>query len=355
MSTTLGDIARALGSSVEGDPSLLIDNVRGVEQAGAAEIAVVWDPRHYGSLHKSLAGALVIPHDCSVARQNVIRVADPKLALGIVIRMFMTSDAPRTGIEPGAHVAATARTGERVFIAAGAYVGEHAVLGDDVRIHAHAVIGDGSVVGDGTEIHPNVTIYPRTRIGRRVVIHAGTVIGSDGFGYAQWRDAIDKIPQIGIVEIEDDVEIGANCTIDRATLEITRIGAGTKIDNLVQVGHNSNIGRNVLLVAQVGISGSVTVGDGAILGGQVGVADHVTVGPAAKVGAQAGVHSSIPTGEWLGSPAIPRERAGRMFAALPHVPDYRERVRTLESKVAELETLLAQLREKSELADTKAK
>jgi UDP-3-O-[3-hydroxymyristoyl] glucosamine N-acyltransferase len=355
MNMTLGEIARRLSGTLDGDASLLVERVRGFEHAGAGDLAIVWDPRHHGVIHKSLAAALVIPHDCSVVRQNVIRVPDAKQALGAVIRMFTMSQNPRMGIEDGAHVAPTVRAGERVFIAAGAYVGDGVTLGDDVRIHANAVIGEGSSIGDSTEIHPSVTIYPRTRIGRRVVIHAGSVIGSDGFGYAQWSDAIDKIPQIGIVEIEDDVEIGANCTIDRATLEVTRIGAGTKIDNLVQIGHNSEIGRNVILVAQVGISGSVTVGDGAILGGQVGVADHVTVGPGAKVGAQAGVHSSIPTGEWLGSPAIPRERAGRMFAALPHVPDYRERVRTLESKVEELEKLLDRLREKSEIADAKSK
>ena len=354
MNMTLGEITRRLGGTLDGDELLVVERVRGFEHAGAGAIAIVWDSRHFGAIHKSAAAALVIPFGCNVARPNVIRVSDAKQALGAVIRMFATSKEPRFGIADGAHVASTVRVGERVFIAAGAYVGDDVTLGDGVRIHANAVIGEGSSIGEAAEIHPNVTIYPRTRIGRRVVIHAGSVIGADGFGYAHWHDAIDKIPQIGIVEIEDDVEIGANCTIDRATLEVTRIGAGTKIDNLVQIGHNSEIGRNVMLVAQVGISGSVTIGDGAMLGGQVGVADHVTVGPAVRVGAQAGVHSSIPTGEWLGSPAIPRERAGRMFAALPHLPDYRERVRTLEAKVEELEKLLERLRTKGELVDAKS-
>jgi UDP-3-O-[3-hydroxymyristoyl] glucosamine N-acyltransferase len=354
MNMTLGEIARRLDGTLDGDASLLVARVRGFEHAGAGEIAVVWDPRHYGAMQRSQAAALVIPLACNTTRQNVIRVPDARQALAAVIRMFTTNEEPRFGIEVGAHVASTVRAGERVFIASGAYIGDDVTLGEGVRIHANAVIGEGSIIGDATEIHPNVTIYPRTRIGKRVVIHAGSVIGADGFGYAHWQDAIDKIPQIGVVEIEDDVEIGANCTIDRATLEVTRIGAGTKIDNLVQIGHNSEIGRNVMIVAQEGISGSVTIGDGAMLAGQAGIADHVTVGPAVRVGAQAGVHSSIPTGEWLGTPAIPRERAGRMFAALPHLPDYRERVRTLESKVEELEKLLDRFREKTELVDAKS-
>jgi UDP-3-O-[3-hydroxymyristoyl] glucosamine N-acyltransferase len=191
------------------------------------------------------------------------------------------------------------------------------------------------------------------RIGRRVIIHAGSVIGADGFGYAPQGGALEKIPQIGIVEIEDDVEIGANCTIDRATLEITRIGAGSKIDNLVQIGHNSHIGRNVVLVSQVGISGSVTIGDDVMVAGQAGIADHVTIAPGVRIGAQSGVHSDLLSGAWLGTPALPVEKAGRMFAVLPHLPDYRERVRALETRLAELQKLIEQLREKGELVNVK--
>jgi UDP-3-O-[3-hydroxymyristoyl] glucosamine N-acyltransferase len=351
---TLGEIASNLGGTLDGDASLPIDRVRGVAEAGANEIAVISDARFTVSIETSKAAALVVAATCSSRRTNLIRVADPKRALAPLIALFAPAEAIRTGIEAGAHVAETATFGARVFVSAGAYIGDGALLGDDVRIYANAVIGAGCRIGDGSVIHPNVTIYAHTRIGRRVVIHAGSVIGSDGFGYTPHPDGMQKIPHLGIVEIEDDVEIGANCAIDRATLEVTRIQAGTKIDNLVQIGHNSDIGRHAVLVAQVGVSGSVTIGDGAMLGGQVGIADHVKVGPNVLVGAQAGVHADIASGEWLGTPALPRERAGRMFAVLPHLPDYRERVRTLESQVTELRKLLDRLLETREVAEPKS-
>ena len=352
-SLTLTEIARHLDGIFDGDDSMPIERVRGFEYAGANEIAVVSDPRLFAAIDTSSAAALVIPQSCSASRRNLIRVPDARRALGPLIRLFASPEAFSPGIEAGAHVEPTARIGERAFIAAGAHLGHDVVLGNDVRIHANAVVGAGSLIGNASVIHPNVTIYPGTRIGRRVIIHAGAVIGSDGFGYTMHPDGIEKIPQVGIVEIEDDVEVGANCTIDRATLEVTLVRAGTKIDNLVQIGHNSEIGRNVVVVAQVGISGSVTIGDGAMLGGQVGIADHVKVGPGVVVGAQSGVHADIATGEWLGTPALPRERAGRMFAVLPHLPDYRERVRVLEVKVEELQNLFDRLQNEREVAHSK--
>ena len=304
--------------------------------------------------HPAVTAALVVAASCSSRRTNLIRVADPKRAVAPLIALFAPPEEAPIGIDPGAHVAASVTLGARVYVAAGAHVGGGTVLGDDVRIHANAVLGHGCILGDGSVIHPNVTIYARTRIGRRVVVHAGSVIGSDGFGYTPQVEGMQKIPHLGIVEIEDDVEIGANCAIDRATLEVTRIRAGTKIDNLVHVGHNSDVGRCAVLVAQVGVAGSVTIGDGAMLGGQAGISDHVKVGPNALIGAQAGVHADVAGGEWLGTPALPRERAGRVFAALPHLPEYRERVRALEAQVAELRRAIEALREGREVADTKS-
>jgi UDP-3-O-[3-hydroxymyristoyl] glucosamine N-acyltransferase len=354
----LGDIARHLGGTLDGDDTLPIARVRGIEQAGAGEIAVVSDPRFTVLIETSHAAALVVASTCGSGRKNLIRVDDPKRALAALITLFKPVELLPAGVEAGAQVAPTARLGARVFVAAGAHIGDDVILGDDVCVFANAVIGAGTVLGDGCVIHPNVTIYPRTTtVGRRVVIHAGTVIGSDGFGYTPNGDGangtIEKVPHLGRVEIEDDVEIGANCTIDRATLEVTRIGAGTKIDNLVQIGHNSEIGKNVILVAQAGVSGSVTIGDGAMIAGQAGIADHVKVGPGVLVGAQAGVHADAPSGQWLGTPALPRDRAGRMFAVMPHLPDYRERVRALESKVEALQKLLDRLLEGRDVVDHK--
>lgn len=343
---TLGEIAEAIGGVVHGDPSRIVERVRGIDRAGTREIAVVFDPRYFDAIDGSSAEALVIPADCATARMNVIRTPDPRRTLAPLLALFAPSDETAGGVSPRAFVAPTAVLGHSVCIAPGAYVGEHAALGDRVRIHANAVVGESSVLGDDCVIYPNVTIYPHSRLGKRVVVHAGTVIGSDGFGFVPGENGTEKIPQLGFVEVGDDVEIGANCAIDRATLEVTRIGAGTKIDNLVQIGHNSNVGPGCILVGQAGIAGSVTLGTGVSLGGQAGISDHVVVGDGVRIGAQAGVHSDIPHGEWLGSPALPRERAGRMFAFLPHLPEYRERVRALESRVEELEKIIARLMEK---------
>jgi UDP-3-O-[3-hydroxymyristoyl] glucosamine N-acyltransferase len=343
---TLGEIALAIGGTVDGDPLRLVERVRGIETAGSREIAVVFDRRYFAAIDRCGAEALVIPEDWGTTRTNVIRVPDPGRSLAPLAALFARSEA-RPGIDPHAFVAPSAALGTDVSIAACAHVGENVCLGDRVRIHANAVIGDDCVFGDDCVIHPNVTIYPRSRLGNRVVVHAGTVIGSDGFGFVHG----ERIPQVGIVEIEDDVEIGANCTIDRATFEVTRIGAGTKIDNLVQVGHNSDIGPHCVLVGQSGIAGSVTLGAGVQLGGQSGVSDHTTVGPGVRIGAKSGVHSDIAEGEWLGSPAQPRELAGRIFAILPHLPEYRERVRELEARVEELQKIVAALLAKNEVAD----
>lgn len=344
MPRTLGEIARHLNGILEGDSTLEIGAVRGVESAGPHEIALVADAKYLGVVATSRAGALVVPEGCSVSRGNLIRVREPKAALVPLLRLFApVGRIAATSIAPGAHVSKQAVIGKEVSVAAGACVEDGVVIGDRVRIHANAVIGEGASIGDDSIIHPNVTIYPRTRIGRRVVIHAGSVIGADGFGYVQSADGHDKIPHLGIVEIEDDVEIGANCAIDRATLEITRIGAGTKIDNLVQIGHNSAVGRNVIIVAQAGVAGSVTVGDGTMLGGQSGISDHVRIGPNVMIGAKSGVHADIESGVWIGSPALPREKAGRMHAFLPHLPEYRERVRTLETEVEMLKKAIERL------------
>lgn len=347
---TLGEIADAIGGIVEGDPSRVVERVRGIEHAGTREIAVVFDPRQ--NLDGSQAEALVIPADSTTSRPNVIRTPDPRRSLAPLLALFVHSDNGTGGVSPRAFVAPSATLGDGVCIAPGAYVGERVTLGDRVKIHANAVIGDSSVLGDDCVIHPNVTIYAQSRLGHRVIVHAGTVIGSDGFGFMpDGERGPQKIPHLGSVEIDDDVEIGANCAVDRATLEVTRIGPATKIDNLVQIGHNSQIGPRCLLAGQVGISGSVTLGADVSLGGQVGISDHVSVGDRVRVGAKSGVHSSIADGAWMGSPVMPHERAGRVYVTLQHLPEYRERVRALEARVEELQKMIAELQERSASPD----
>ncbi len=346
---TLAEIAQVIGGRVDGDRGRVIERVRSIESAGAAEIAVVYDSRYFVAIDESAAEAVVIPENCGAKRDNVIRVPDPRRAIAPLIALFNGSaaGATRAGISPWAFVAQSARIGEDVSVAPGACIGEHAEIGERVRIHSNAVIGERCVIGDDCVIHPAVTLYPGTSLGKRVVIHAGTVIGSDGFGFAPGEHGLERIPHAGIVEIEDDVEIGANCAIDRAMLEVTRVGVGTKIDNLVQIGHNASLGPGCVLVGQSGVAGSATLGAGVQLGGQSGISDHVRVGAGVRIGAKSGVHGDITKGEWMGSPALPREKAGRMLAFLPHLPEYRERVRVLESEVRELRKMIEELSAKS--------
>lgn len=343
VSIRLGDIAAAVGGALTGDPELRVSRVMPVEKADAASIAVVMHPRYFDGVDALEAGAVIVPATLALTRTNVIRVENPRRALLSLLPLFGSETRLPVGVDPRAVVAATATLGARVRIAAGVVVGDEVQLGDDVELHANTVIGPQTTIGTGTVIHPNVTIYGGTRVGRRVVIHAGTVIGSAGFGYEPTDDGLQKIPDLGHVEIEEGVHIGANCAIDRAVLDVTRIGAGTIVDNLVQIGHNSVTGKHCILAGQAGISGSVTLGDGVIVLGQAGIADHVTVGSGVRIGAKAGIHSSVESGDWLGSPAIPREKFGRVYATVANLPQYREKVRTLEAKVAELEKALEQL------------
>ena len=341
---SLGAIADALEGVLFGDASTSIERIRSMETAGANEIVVIMDSKYFGRVDEVAAAAVVVPENVTFTRPNVIVVADAKRAFITLLRLFAPLPDRSAGIHPRALVDPDARLGAEVIAGPYAVIERGAILGDRVTIGANCFVGEGVVIGDDTTLHPNVTVYGGSILGARVTVHAGTVIGSDGFGYAEQPDGSrEKIPQIGSVEIGDDVEIGANCAIDRATLEKTVIGRGAKIDNLVQIGHNSRIGEHVCIVGQAGVAGSATIGAYSILSGQVGVSDHVKVGERVIVGAQAGVHSDIYSGAWLGTPAMPIERAGRVFAAQRQLPEYRERVRAIEDALAALEKRLAEL------------
>ena len=285
MSVSLGEIARVLKGTLEGDPGQEVSRVAPVEEAESGEICVVWDPVSARFIASSSASAFVTAVDLQVERGNQIRVADPQEALIDLLEMLHPFQSPPEGIEEGAHVAADVRCADGVYISSAAKVGSGVVLGSRAQIHAGTSIGSGVSIGEDSIIHSNVSIYSGARIGNRVVIHSGAVIGSDGYGYRKAADGRRrKIPQIGTVEIEDDVEIGAGTTIDRATLGRTIIRRGTKIDNLVQIAHNSEIGEDCCIVAQAGLAGSVRVGDSTEIGAQAGISDHVTVGDGVQVG-----------------------------------------------------------------------
>lgn len=341
---TLGAIAREIGGALHGDASLPIDRVRAVGSAAAHDIAVVTDPRYHAAIDSLEAAAVVVGENIAFTRPNVIVVADPRRAFAAVLRLFAPPPPAPRGIHPRAVVDERAVLGRDVTIGPGAVIEDGAVIGDRVRIGANACVGTATIIGDDTTIHPNVTLYANTIIGRRVVIHSGTVIGSDGFGFVEAPGgAREKIPQLGRVEIGDDVEIGANCGIDRATLESTVVASGTKIDNLVQIGHNAILGEHSCIAGQAGIAGSAVVGRHVVLGGQAGVSDHVRVGDGVVIAARAGVHSDVHSGTWLGTPAMPYERARRVFAAMQRLPEHRERLLALEQLLAAIERRLAEL------------
>ena len=338
MSHTLGEIANAIGGSLVGDSEHRVSRVREVPEAGPGEICVVWDSASAEAIECSSASAFVAAPDVRVAERNVIRVNDPQQAMIDLLELLHPNSVPPAIIEDGARVADDATCSEGVYVAAGARVESGAMLSPGVQVHANAVVGAGVVVGEGSVLHPGVVVYGGTRIGRRVVVHSGAVIGSDGFGYRRTEDGqYRKIPQVGIVEIEDDVEIGAGTTIDRAALGKTVIGRGTKIDNLVQIAHNTSIGGDCCIVGQAGVAGSSRIGDSTVIGAQAGVSDHVLVGPGTRIGAQAGVLDDLDGGDWIGSPAMPATRARRVLAIMNRLPEIYDELRSLRRRCEALE------------------
>ena len=324
MKRTLSEIARALGARIAGDAGAEIEGVASIARASPADLVFVEQERHLKAALQSRAGAVIAGAfaENSAGSKPLVIAAHPRLAFAKAAELVSRGDERRPGIHPRAVLDGSASLGHDVALDACAIVQQRARIGERTWIGAGSLVGEGVAIGDDCRIYPNVTIYPGTQIGRRVTIHAGAVVGSDGFGYV--RDPESgchvKFPQIGTLEIADDVEIGANSTIDRGALEATRIGRGTKIDNLVHVGHNCLIGEHVIIAAQAGFSGSVVVEDNVVAGGQVGIADHVRIQEGVLLGAQCGVPShKIIRGKGVafwGTPARPLRKYLKSLAAL---------------------------------------
>jgi UDP-3-O-[3-hydroxymyristoyl] glucosamine N-acyltransferase len=335
---TLGELAGHLGARLEGDPTQSVRAVAPLEAAGPDDVSFVLGPRYGRLAAESRAGAIVAPEGLEGLRAAVLRVAAPQAAFITLLRLFH----PEPPLEPGTHrlawVADSARVDAAAAVGPFAVVERGARIGRGSRVGALCFVGEGAELGEDVVLYPRVVVCDGVRIGNRVIVHSGAVLGADGFGYAFDGQAHRKIPQVGGVRIGDDVEIGANTTVDRATLGETVIGRGSKVDNLVQVGHNCRIGEDVILVSQVGVSGSSTVGNRAVLAGQVGIADHVEIGAGAILTAKSGVHSEIPAGEvWSGIPARPTAEAKRIWAAETRLPELLRRVRNLEKRLTDLE------------------
>lgn len=337
---SLKEIAELTGGEVVGDADLMIESVNSIESAAEGEITFLANKKYLKQAQSTRASAIICSPETRIDGKQMIVMKNPYLGFAKVMRHFFARKRPDVGIDPAAVVSDTAKVGADVNIFAGAYIGEHAVIGDRVDIYPGCHVGDNAVIGDDTLLYANASVYHDCRIGRRVIIHSGTVVGSDGFGFATDEDGWHhKIPQVGNVIIEDDVEIGSNCSIDRAVLGSTRIGEGAKLDNLIQIAHNVEIGKRTFIVAQVGISGSSKVGEQAILAGQVGVVGHVEIGDHCIVGAQAGVSNSIPDREvYLGSPARPMMEAKRIIAVQSKLPQLRSLLKDLQKRVEQLES-----------------
>jgi UDP-3-O-[3-hydroxymyristoyl] glucosamine N-acyltransferase len=337
---TVRHLAELVAGTIHGDGDLVIQAARPLAEAQPGDITFVVDNRHAARLSECPASAAVVffPFSMPTNGKVLIQVPDPLAAFVTIVSHLRhlghlggEAEAPCHGIDPQASIHPTARIGEGVSVYPFAVIGAGSVLGPRCQIHAGVTIGRRCRLGDEVILYPNVVLYDETVLGHRVIIHANAVIGADGFGYRTQAGRHVKVPQLGHVEIDDDVEIGACTTIDRGTFEATRIGAGTKIDNLVQIAHNCQIGRHNLLVSQIGIAGSSGTGDYVVIAGQAGVADHVQIGAGAIVGGQAGVTRDVPAGQRvLGNPATPEREQQRILITLKKLPELHSDVRRIK-------------------------
>ena len=333
MTRTARELAEYLGATVRGDSSVPISGIAGPDRAQAHDLIYLDSPRHEERAAKSAARCVLAKPGTRLAGKTVLELADPKFAFVKAAQWLMPEPEPRPTVHPTAVIAADAKIAGRVSIGPYVVIEEGAEIGASTTIEAFCFIGRGARVGEDCRLHPRVTLYGGARLGNRVAIHSGSVIGSDGFGYVFGDGRYWKFPQIGTVTIGDDVEIGANSTIDRGSLDATEIANGVKIDNLVQIAHNVRIGEHSVLAAQTGVSGSSTIGKRVIVGGQVGIADHCTLEDDSVAGAQAG----IPTGKTIrsgqivwGTPARPLEKFKEQYAWFARLPELAARVRRLE-------------------------
>jgi len=330
------DLANAIGVIVEGDGSVEVAGVAAPERASSSDLIFVDSAKHTARAEASAAKCVVLPAELTVAGKTVLRSGNAKVAFAKAAALLREPANIANGVHPTAVIGPLAKIAASASIGPYAVICEDAHIGERTQIGAHCVVGAGSWIGDNCRIHPRVTLYANTRIGNRVEIHAGAVVGADGFGYAYGEGRHWKFPQAGIVEIADEVEIGANTTIDRGSLDDTRIAEGVKIDNLVHVGHNVQIGAHTVIAAQTGISGSSILGHHVIVGGQVGIADHCTLEDSSVAGAQAGIptEKTIRSGQVVwGTPARPLDKFKAQYAWFARLPELGARIKKLEGEL----------------------
>jgi len=342
----LHELADRLGCRLEGDGAIEIRRLAGLTQAGPGDLAFLANPRYMPALRVTKASAVIVGEDTPAAPCAMLRCRNPYLAFANAVSLFVHEVRPAPGVDPHAAVSPDARLGAGVSVGPFVSVAEQVTIGDRTVIYPGAAIGRGSRIGADCVIHARVSVRESTILGDRVILQDGAVIGSDGFAFAPRPDGTyQKIPQPGLVVIEDDVEVGANTTIDRPAVGETRISAGAKIDNLVQIAHGVTVGRNTLLVAQVGIAGSTAIGDDVVLAGQVGVAGHLKIGKGARATGQTGITNSLDAGAFVsGCPAMANRDWLKSSAVFGRLPEMKKALAALDARVAELERSLKKTR-----------
>jgi len=337
-------IAEVIDGEVVGNEHITVQTFAKIEEGTTGAISFLANPKYTNYIYETKSSIVLVNKDFEPEHPisaTLIKVDNAYESVAKLLNIYQANQPVKNGIDPLAHIAATATIGKDVYIAPFAYIGEHVTIGDHCAIHSHVSINDNVTIGSWTTLYPQTTIYHDCQIGNHCILHAGSVVGSDGFGFAPTSNGYDKIPQIGIVIIEDDVEIGANTCIDRSTMGATRIKKGVKLDNLVQIAHNVEIGENTVMCSQVGIAGSTKVGEWCMLGGQVGVAGHIKLGDKLQIGAQSGIAGNIKSNSKLmGSPAIDYSTFARSTVLFKNFPEIYKSLNEMKKEITELKKLL---------------
>ncbi len=341
MEFTAKQIAEYLGGVVEGDANAKVKAFAKIEEGTPGAISFLANPQYEHYLYGTASSIVLVNHDFQPEQEvktTLIRVNNAYESIAKLLTLYQSAIQKRQGIHPLACVAETAQVADGVYVGPFAYVGEHAVVGKGCQIYAGAVVEERAVLGEDCLLYPHASVYHDCKLGNRVTLHSGCVVGADGFGFAPAADGYEKIPQIGIVTIEDDVEIGANACVDRATMGSTMVHRGVKLDNLVQVAHNCEVGEHTVMSAQVGVAGSTKIGQWCMFGGQVGIAGHAVIGDRVLSGAQAGIAGSIRKGNATvqGSPAIDAKNFMRSSVVFKHLPELQAEVNSLRKEIEEL-------------------
>lgn len=345
MEFTAKQIAEFIQGSIEGDENVSVHTFAKIEEGVPGAISFLSNPKYTHYLYDTQSSIVLVNKDLELekaTKATLIRVDNAYEAVARLLTLYAMSKPKKKGIDPLAYIAPTAQIGEDCYVAPFAYIGENVKIGKGTQIYPHTTVYDNASIGEGCILYANVSVYHDCKIGNRVTLHSGCVIGADGFGFAPTGNGYEKIPQIGIVTIEDDVEIGANACVDRSTMGSTVVRKGVKIDNLVQIAHNVEVGENTVMSAQVGVAGSTKIGQWCMFGGQVGIAGHAVIGDQVKSGAQAGIAGSIRKGHVTvqGSPAIEAKNFARSSIVFKNLPEMYSDVNRMKKEIEELKEIL---------------